>query len=196
LEKAPHYNIGDITLLSNSEIIERKNSLLNQIELQLKKIGNNTLTNHPLFKTLSSTPKVSKGENFEGYPFRILDFPRVFTTKDVFAFRTLIWWGNLISFTLHLKGKYLITHFNQLKQLIIDCNLTLYYSSSGDEWNQNPSDKNYMLLDIETLTQLKNKEIDFLKIVQLEKLDKINQLNELYRIFLNQLIVPLIYDSI
>lgn len=190
------FSKADLTLLNDSKIIERKNSVLKQIELQLKNLGNNTLAQHPSFKQFSSTPKVSKGENFEGYPFRILDYPRFFTKSDVFAFRTLIWWGNMINFTLHLKGEYLIKHFSQLKQLLIDYDLPLYFSSTGDEWSQNPSDKNYKLLDAETIAQISPKEIDFLKVVQVEPLNKINQLNELYQLFLNQLIVPLFYDSI
>ncbi|MEQ8623997.1 MAG: hypothetical protein RJQ00_04055 [Vicingaceae bacterium] len=196
MKESTPFSKADLKLLNDSKIIERKNRVLKQIELQFKKLGNNTLINHQSLNAFSSTPKVSKGENFEGYPFRVLDYPRVFTTNDVFAFRTLIWWGNIISFTLHLKGKYLITHFSKLKQLLSTSELPLYYSNSGNEWSQNPNDKNFKLLGTETLAQLNPKEIDFLKIVQVKPLDKINQLNELYQLFLNQLIVPLFYDSI
>lgn len=54
-----------------------------------------------------STPKISKGENYLGRPWTILDYPRVFTRNDMFAFRTLCWWGQGFSMTLLLKGRYL-----------------------------------------------------------------------------------------
>ena len=34
-----------------------------------------------------------------------LDFPRVFGTESIFAFRCMFWWGNHFSFTLHLQGE-------------------------------------------------------------------------------------------
>ncbi|MEP7264094.1 MAG: hypothetical protein ABI772_06345 [Bacteroidota bacterium] len=50
--------------------------------------------------------KISKGENYLGFPWLVLDHPRIFKKEDVFAFRSMCWWGNEISFTLHLSGKY------------------------------------------------------------------------------------------
>jgi hypothetical protein len=51
-------------------------------------------------------PKLSKGENYKGLPYMILDYPAVFDKTDVFAIRTFFWWGNYFSLTLHLKGRY------------------------------------------------------------------------------------------
>jgi hypothetical protein len=58
-------------------------------------------------EALQSTPKISKGENYLGRPWMILDYPRVFSKEDMFAFRTLCWWGQGFSMTLLLKGRYL-----------------------------------------------------------------------------------------
>jgi len=33
----------------------------------------------------------------------VLDFPALFTTKTVFAYRTMFWWGNFFSASLHLE---------------------------------------------------------------------------------------------
>lgn len=52
-------------------------------------------------------PKISKGENYKGLPYVMLDYPRVFGREDVCAIRTMLWWGHAFSVTLHLKGKYL-----------------------------------------------------------------------------------------
>lgn len=51
-------------------------------------------------------PKISRGENYHGLPYVVLDYPRVFDKENVFAIRTLFWWGNFFSITFHLKGQY------------------------------------------------------------------------------------------
>jgi hypothetical protein len=51
-------------------------------------------------------PKVSRGENYRGLPWVMLDYPRVFGRVDVLAIRTMFWWGHGFTVTLHLKGMY------------------------------------------------------------------------------------------
>ena len=193
--KVAKYSKADIELLSNSKVIDEKNRVLKQIEKQFTLLGNTSFSEYKFLSEQDLPPKVSKGENLEGYPFRVLDYPRIFSKNDVFAFRTLFWWGNFISLTLHLKGKYLLKNFDQLKQLLNLFEFQLHISSSGDEWIHDVNDKNYEPLNSETLAQIQEKEVDFLKIVQVEPLDKINQLNKLYQVFLNRLIVPLCDDN-
>jgi len=48
--------------------------------------------------------KISKGENYQNLPYMVLDFPRLFKSGDIFACRTLFWWGHGFSFTLLLQG--------------------------------------------------------------------------------------------
>ena len=57
-------------------------------------------------KLISSVPKISKGENYNGFPYVIMDYPATFGKENIFALRTMFWWGNFISISLHLKGKY------------------------------------------------------------------------------------------
>jgi hypothetical protein len=52
-------------------------------------------------------PKISRGEQYKGLPWVMLDYPRVFGKEDVLAVRTMFWWGHYFSVTLHLKGSYL-----------------------------------------------------------------------------------------
>jgi hypothetical protein len=56
---------------------------------------------------LETEPRISKGEQYKGLPWVMLDYPRVFGKEDVLAIRTMFWWGHCFSITLHLKGKYL-----------------------------------------------------------------------------------------
>lgn len=53
---------------------------------------------------LQQGPKISKGEQYKGLPWVILDYPRYFGKTDVFAFRSMFWWGHYFSCTLHLAG--------------------------------------------------------------------------------------------
>lgn len=50
--------------------------------------------------------KISKGENYKGLPYIILDYPALFSKENIIAIRTLFWWGNFFSISLHLSGKY------------------------------------------------------------------------------------------
>jgi len=54
----------------------------------------------------AGSPKISRGENYQGLPWVMLDYPRVFGRGDVLAIRTMFWWGNAFILTLHLKGRY------------------------------------------------------------------------------------------
>lgn len=52
-------------------------------------------------------PKISRGEQYKGLPWVMLDYPRIFGKEDILAVRTMFWWGHCFSMTLHLKGEYL-----------------------------------------------------------------------------------------
>ncbi|MFM6923922.1 MAG: hypothetical protein ACKOU7_00340 [Ferruginibacter sp.] len=75
-----------------------------------------------------STPKIARGENYLGLPYLILDYPRCFDTDDIFAVRTMFWWGNFFSITLHLSGDYktmfqqkIIENARSVKQDVFIC---------------------------------------------------------------------------
>ena len=49
--------------------------------------------------------KIFRGENYRQLPYLVLDYPKHFSKESVLAFRTMLWWGNFFSCTLHLQGK-------------------------------------------------------------------------------------------
>jgi hypothetical protein len=51
------------------------------------------------------SPKISKGENYLGLPYIVVDAPRYFNDEDIFTYRSMFWWGNFFSFTLLLQGE-------------------------------------------------------------------------------------------
>jgi hypothetical protein len=61
----------------------------------------------PRSKAAEWDPKISRGEQYKGLPWVMLDYPRVFGKEDIFAIRTMFWWGHGFSVTLHVKGEWL-----------------------------------------------------------------------------------------
>lgn len=63
---------------------------------------------HGVFDEVAAfrSPKISKGEQYEGLPWVMLDQPRYFTGEDTFAIRSFFWWGNFCSISLQLSGRF------------------------------------------------------------------------------------------
>jgi hypothetical protein len=105
-----HFSEAESKLMKNAEIILTKNVVLGKITALLEDVQREqadfvqrTASINPLF---SIPPKISKGENYRGLPYKVLDFPRLFGQEDIFAIRLLFWWGHYFSVTLHLSGRY------------------------------------------------------------------------------------------
>jgi hypothetical protein len=75
----------------------------------------------------NNSPKISKGENYKGLPYVMLDYPRFFVEKDTMAIRTMFWWGNFFSISIQLSGKYQ----RMLKPSIIR---SFHYFQQHDYW--------------------------------------------------------------
>lgn len=135
------------------KIILHFGELNNKIDL-LKEKFNGRL---PVEVALSKG-KISKGENYEGLPYLILDNPRVFAGGDVFAVRTMFWWGNFFSCTFHLSGFYFEMYKPELKNLIGKLNENEnFICISKDEWHHHFRIDNYTLIkDIKEKDELYN----------------------------------------
>src|SRR5882757_4420454 len=91
-----------------------------------------------------ATPKISRGENYKGLPWVVLDYPRAFGREDVLAIRTLFWWGHYFSVTLHLKGKYKALFLPVIRQrLTLLGEAGFYVGVSDDEWRHELDSDNY-----------------------------------------------------
>ncbi|MBL0233344.1 MAG: hypothetical protein IPQ08_06735 [Chitinophagaceae bacterium] len=53
----------------------------------------------------TASAKISKGENYQGLPWIMLDHPRYFNKEETIAIRSFFWWGNFFSITLQLSGE-------------------------------------------------------------------------------------------
>jgi hypothetical protein len=138
----------EMRMVQDSKIILTKNAILQKVKEMLgdlqeqyhlaagEKIGN------------SASPKISRGENYKGLPWLMLDYPRKFEKGDVRAIRTMFWWGNYFSITLHLSGRSkdfsepaLLDAVSQLKQA------GWYICVSDKEWEHDLAKGNYRPID-------------------------------------------------
>ena len=103
----------DLSFLQNTIFFDKKRKVTNQLMAilgELEQEIQSMMLHFPdlvPIAALNKRGKISKGENYQGLPYLILDHPATFGKAGIFAFRTLIWWGNPISFTFHLSGIYL-----------------------------------------------------------------------------------------
>jgi len=101
---------SEMELVSSPAIILTKNAILQKIksfleEIQLKQQDIlQKYSSHFSEELLKISPKISRGENYKGLPWLVLDNPRYFQHNNIFAIRTMFWWGHFFSITLHLSG--------------------------------------------------------------------------------------------
>jgi len=141
----------EMKLVQNGEWILTKNRVIAKVYamfgdlaagMQTYISGNSDLLPE---NVIASTAKISKGEQYEGLPYVMLDYPRCFGKQEIVAVRTFFWWGNYFSSTLHVKGpvaKKLL--MNVGKKSIISGIANIRISDSGDEWNHTMHSDNYM----------------------------------------------------
>jgi hypothetical protein len=80
-------------------------------------------------------PKLSRGENYKGLPYLMLDCPRLFEKEDILAIRSFFWWGNYFSITLHLKGKYKQIHSGGILAVLSKLTESAFcIASTEEEW--------------------------------------------------------------
>jgi len=100
----------EMALVNNAEWILTKNGILGKVNLLLTAVQQ---TQQDILKAftdrlppnfIQSSPKISRGENYLGLPYMVLDYPRFFAKEDIAVIRTMFWWGNFFSVTLHLAG--------------------------------------------------------------------------------------------
>lgn len=138
-------NNADLILTKNA-ILKKVNQLLGNLQAKQQEYIMTCATGLPE-KVSASTPKISKGENYKGLPYLILDYPRIFEHENIFAVRTMFWWGNFFSVTLHLSGIYkkeaeekLINSYNGLREKGVSCYI------NEDQWEHHFEGDNYILL--------------------------------------------------
>lgn len=133
----------ELHLVTDEQVILTKNRVMGKISDFFGLLANHyrMLAADIIPPGIRQHPKISRGENYNGLPYVILDYPKHFTKDDIFAIRTMFLWGNDFSITLHLKGQY---------KVLFECalfeNAALlrqhgwYMQVAGDEWQHHYGD--------------------------------------------------------
>jgi hypothetical protein len=89
-------------------------------------------------------PKISKGENYKGLPWVMLDYPREFGREDVYAIRLFFLWGYAFSVTLHLKGEYMRVFLPMIMDRREELSAAGFERAiSADEWAHEHTQETY-----------------------------------------------------
>jgi hypothetical protein len=175
----------ELILAANADLILTKNRIISKIRDlfgSLAKEMETTLSQVSLPKEIKqTTAKISKGENYRGLPYVVLDYPRLFTKENVFAIRVLFWWANYFSITLHLKGIYKDFFLEKIKKGVpVFLENNFYVNVSADEWQHALHEDDYVLLKVQDASMLQKNfdENNFLKLSAKVELNQWNQSEE------------------
>jgi len=168
-------------LIQNKEWILTKRSIINKVYQlfgEMHKIykaisGQETASIIDFYKNTGG--KISKGENYKGLPYVIMDYPAAFTKENIFAIRTMFWWGNFFSISLHLSGKKFQPQNDLSKIFLFLKDHFFYICVNEDEWQHNFEPSNYIA--VSNLSENKFKEISKRNFIKISKNLELNKWN-------------------
>ncbi|RYG44399.1 MAG: hypothetical protein EOO01_19595 [Chitinophagaceae bacterium] len=139
-------------LVTNYEWLLTKNGVLEKIKVLLAavQVRQQQLLSEPGLPVAvqHSSAKISRGENYLGLPYLVLDQPRRFEKDNTFAIRTMFWWGHFFSITLQLSGSYKEQYTAQLAAAFSDLQEEDFYiSHHASEWEHHFGADNYIPLN-------------------------------------------------
>lgn len=139
----------ELDLVCNAEIILTKNTIIRKTISLFEEIQEIVVQEtKPGAGPFSISPKISKGENYLGLPYVVLDYPRHSAENNLCFIRTMFWWGHYFSSTLQLSGTY--------KQLFAEKLTAAYHLLSSnhyfigintDPWHHHFEETNYTRID-------------------------------------------------
>lgn len=140
----------EAALMMNADMILTKNRILEKVKsllFQIQEDQQDHLSNKSFLPIAVQAipPKISKGENYNGLPYLVLDHPRFFDKENMYAIRTMFWWGNFFSTTLLLSGEYkmllqqqFINNYDALKRA------GYYICINADPWQHHFEEGNFV----------------------------------------------------
>lgn len=149
--------------IGNTAFFSVKREIISKIITLFGEIGNNKTLNETWRKILvdydqkTFTPKISKGENYLGLPYLILDFPKKLEDENQFAVRNFFWWGNYFSTFFILSGKELEMHLPKILsnyKILNDKNF--YISTNTDRWIHSVDNDYYKELKNLTISEFED----------------------------------------
>ncbi len=135
------FDAAESSLMFNSDVFLLKRRLNGKIYILFEHIKTRLkdTEEHKQFSfpenTDITTGKISRGENYQSCPWVMLDFPRLFTKTEIFAFRTLFWYGHYFTGSLLCSGE---VAKEKIQKLILNRQLMLhkgiFFCLHSDAW--------------------------------------------------------------
>ena len=171
-------------MVVNAEWILTKNRIIEKVKKLLEDIQEKMLQSDSALHPDSNKipPKISKGENYKGLPYLILDYPRIFEKENTFAIRTMFWWGNFFSITLHLAGSYKKNAIEKIGAAYESLKSNeFFYCTNENEWEHHFDNTNYVSLHDTSAEEFKKmlEEKPFIKIARKISLHQWNDAGEI-----------------
>ena len=133
--------------------------------------------------------KISKGDNYNGLPYLILDYPAMFSKENIFAVRTMFWWGNFFSISLHLSGNHFKSSQDMSSWLTFFAVNNFSICINEKEWEHDFQSSNYIFVDALTKEQIENiSKKNFFKVAKKIKLSEWDQAREFLELSFNEII--------
>jgi hypothetical protein len=177
---------NELELVSSSEFILTKNRIIEKVYNLFGTLSEDyrmILNKHTAIlpaEIFNTSPKIYKGENYLNLPYVMMDHPRIFLKKDVFAIRSFFWWGNYFSITLQLSGKYFQQFRNNIQQNLQTNKEAEYFICVNDDaWQHHFDAGNYIALNEIDVTAILEK--PFFKLAKKIPLNKWDNASEFFK---------------
>ncbi len=152
-EKEHEFTEKELLFIADSKFLKTKRIITKKVERLLVETQQHLHTfvkNKPLELAehlLVQSGKISRGENYLELPYQVLDYPRFFSKESVFTFRSMFWWGNFFSCTLHIQGAILNKLRNNLATRLPGSELhDTYFCVNSSPWHYQYQNSNYIPL--------------------------------------------------
>ena len=142
---------NELELVTSSEVILTKNRIIEKVFALFGSLSEEyrhslrAHADHLPAEIFDKAPKIYRGEQYLGLPYVMMDYPRFFAKEDVFAIRSLFWWGNHFSLTLQVSGKYLeMFSENIMGKLNEKKNENWFLGVNESAWEHHFEEDNYL----------------------------------------------------
>ncbi|HEX2608884.1 MAG TPA: hypothetical protein VHK91_15980 [Flavisolibacter sp.] len=135
---------SEMDLVTDASVILTKNNIIRKATALLQEVQEAVYQPSPIQAALRKQPKISKGENYLGLPYVVLDYPRLSEGTDLFFIRSFFWWGNFFSSTLQVSGSWKDRSLAPIAAAYTNLAAADYYvGCHADPWQHHFEEGNY-----------------------------------------------------
>lgn len=156
----------ELALVFNANFIYQKNKLLQNVSILLGELAE-TLQDKMLplrlkfnSELLDKSGKISRGEQYKGLPYLVLDAPFLMKDKEFIICRTMFWWGHYITLNILIKGNYFKANTLDLKDNL-KMNQAILFLKGKDLWDNDLNSSSYKEINESNTSEIISQFDDF-----------------------------------